>query len=484
MRSRPKIKKRIKQKHSSNSTKRIVFFALSLFVIIISYILISYFCIPKITLEIKGKKLGSSIVLNYKEKYNAPKYYAKYRGQDVTEKIEVVGNVDSNQLGVYKIYYHSKVGIFRRSRVLTVFVKDTSAPSLSLVGSSDVDVCPERKYQEQGFKAYDNFDGNITEKVKVKKIRDRIIYSVRDAAGNFREVVRHLHYQDQKPPTILLKGDIYENVYVGEKFEDPFVQAFDNCDGDLSKKVIVEGAVDTNVPGEYELKYSVYDQAHNKAEVKRIVRVLERGKNGAVYLTFDDGPRTGTTDVILDILKEENVKATFFVTNSGPDELIVREDQEGHTVALHTASHNYSYIYSSVDNYYSDLYSVRERVKRLTGKDADIIRFPGGSSNTISRKYSEGIMSILTSDVLKRGFRYYDWNLASGDAGEFHTADEVYHYVISHLSKERINVVLMHDIKSYTRDALRRIIQYGKENGYIFDKITSKTEMLTQRVNN
>ena len=153
-------------------------------------------------------------------------------------------------------------------------------------------------------------------------------------------------------------------------------------------------------------------------------------------------------------------------------------------MALHTASHNYSYIYSSVDNYYSDLYSVRERVKRLTGKDADIIRFPGGSSNTISRKYSEGIMSILTSDVLKRGFRYYDWNLASGDAGEFHTADEVYHYVISHLSKERINVVLMHDIKPYTRDALRRIIQYGKENGYVFNKITSKTEMLTQRVNN
>ena len=120
----------------------------------------------------------------------------------------------------------------------------------------------------------------------------------------------------------------------------------------------------------------------------------------------------------------------------------------------------------------------------MTGSDAKIIRFPGGSSNTISRRYSDKIMSFLTKDVVEKGFRYYDWNLASGDAGEIHTAEGIYEHVTKNLSKDRVNMVLMHDIKPYTRDALKKIIEYGKENGYNFDKITEKTDMIKQRVNN
>ena len=173
------------------------------------------------------------------------------------------------------------------------------------------------------------------------------------------------------------------------------------------------------------------------------------------------------------------------MTNSGPDELIKRAYDEGHTIALHTASHNYSIVYASVDSYFNDLNIVSERVKNITGVESKIIRFPGGSSNTVSRKYSSGIMSYLTSEVLKRGYRYYDWNVSSGDAaGGSPTASMIYDNVVSNLSKNRVNMVLMHDIKTYTRDALRDIIRYGKENGYVFDKITQDTEMITQRVNN
>ena len=183
-------------------------------------------------------------------------------------------------------------------------------------------------------------------------------------------------------------------------------------------------------------------------------------------------------------MKEEGVQATFFVTGSGPDELIKREYDEGHTVALHTFSHNYGTVYASVNAYFDDLAKVHDRVQRITGYDSRIIRFPGGSSNTISRRYQNGIMSILTKEVIQRGYYYYDWNLSSGDAGEYTDADSIYQNVIAHLSKNRVNMILMHDIKSYTRDALKRIIQYGKENGYHFEKITTQTEMLTQRVNN
>lgn len=484
MRSRPKIKKRIKVRGGSNGKKEIIFLSFSLLLFIFFFLLVPYFCMPKIVLKLNNKEIGNSITLNYREKYRAPKYYAYYNGKEITKDIAVSGNVNPTKLGEYKIYYKSKSGIFGKVRVLTVYVRDTSSPSIKLIGSNITDVCPNQTYEEEGYKAYDNVDGDITNRVKVKKVRDKIIYSVKDKAGNTKEVVRRLVYQDKTSPVIELKGQIYENIYIGDEFKDSYVTVKDNCDNDLSKKVSVEGKVDTSTAGVYELIYKVEDTSHNASEIKRVVNVVEHGQNGTIYLTFDDGPKSGTTDVILDILKEENVKATFFITNNGPDELVIREEEEGHTVALHTATHNYAYLYSSVENYYNDLYSVRERVKRLTGKEASIIRFPGGSSNTISKKYTPGIMSILTKDVLEKGFHYYDWNLASGDAGEFHTADEIYDYVVAHLSKDRVNMVLMHDIKPYTRDALRRIITYGKENGYYFDKITEKTEMMTQRVNN
>ena len=184
-------------------------------------------------------------------------------------------------------------------------------------------------------------------------------------------------------------------------------------------------------------------------------------------------------------MKEEGVEATFFVTNHGPDELIKREYDEGHTVALHTATHDYSIVYASDESYFNDLLSVQSRVKRITGYESKIIRFPGGSSNTISRRYSDGIMSRLTNEVVNRGFKYYDWNISSGDAaGGSPSPDTIYNNVVSNLSHDRVNMVLMHDIKTYTRDALRNIIRYGKENGYTFEKITINTEMVKQRVNN
>ena len=214
------------------------------------------------------------------------------------------------------------------------------------------------------------------------------------------------------------------------------------------------------------------------------------GEKGVIYLTFDDGPSDAITKQILNILKDEGVKATFFVTTRGSDSVIKREYNEGHTVALHTASHDYKQIYSSVNNYFNDLEKVKSRVKKLTGEDAVIIRFPGGSSNTVSRNYDKGahIMSVLTSEVLNRGYRYFDWNVDSGDAGNCVSASNksncVYKNVTKNLSKNKANVVLMHDIKSYSKDALRDIIAYGKVNGYTFKAITKDTAMVVQRINN
>ena len=483
-----RVKKRVRNTKKKESRKNSKFNFKILFIIfgcifgLIACIgLFQFLCFPKI--DLKGDK---KTVLNYKEKYVEKGYSAKYFGKDLTRDVKVSGKVHSNKLGTYKIRYQVGKGFFTRKVIRTVIVRDTEKPKLEIDGR-DLYLCPGSEVVPEKVKATDNYDGDISKRVKnvISKDKSSITYSVTDKAGNTKKVVKKIFFKDIEAPKLTLNGSELLYLYVGDEFKDPSVTIEDNCDSKLESKLKVEGNVDTNTIGDYELIYRVEDKAGNKGEAKRTVKVCEKTKNGTIYLTFDDGPQSGTTDVILDILKEEGVKATFFVTNKGPDELIKREYDEGHTVALHTATHDYSIVYASNESYFQDLYSVQDRVKRITGYESKIIRFPGGSSNTVSRKYTPGIMSYLTTEVQNRGFRYYDWNLSSGDAaGGSPTADQIYNNVVSNLSHDRMNMVLMHDIKTYTRDALKRIIQYGKANGYRFEQITMSTEMVTQRVNN
>ncbi len=472
-------KSKNQKKRSNESKKNLIIWGLIFVLCIVAYFIFDLMLLPQI--KLKG---NDTITINYKAKYKEKGYTASFLGDDISEDVKISGKVNSKKLGTYKIIYTVKTGIFKREVVRKVVVEDSSKPEITLASNDNIHVCPGKEYEEEKFTATDNYDGDLTDKVKVKKEKEKITYTVSDKAGNKTTVSRKILYDDLVNPEIKLEGS--ENVYlfVGDEYKESGYTATDNCDGDITKNVKVEGNVNTKATGEYTLKYTVEDQANNKVTAQRKVIVSEKTKNAAIYLTFDDGPKAGTTNVILDILKEEGVKATFFVTNGGPDDLIKRIYDEGHTLALHTASHDYSIVYASVDSYFNDLYTVQNRVKRITGYESKIIRFPGGSSNTVSRRYQIGIMSTLTKEVLNRGFRYYDWNISSGDAGETTQSSGVYQNVVNGLRKNRANVILMHDIKTYTRDALRDIIHYGKNNGYHFEQITMGTEMVTQRVNN
>lgn len=475
-----RIKKRVKdQKLFSN--KKIKIIGISILSLLLIFVLFNFFCLPKLVL--KGNK---KITLNYNEKYIEKGYKANYFGKNLTKNVKVSGKVKSQKLGVYKINYQVKHWIFTKKVTRTINVKDIEKPKMN-IDNKDVYICPGAEIVPEKVKATDNYDGDISKKVKnvVSRDKNKITYTVTDKSGNTKKVDKKIFYKDIEAPKLTLNEGETLYLYIGDEFKDPSVTVTDNCDSKLEDKITVSGQVDTSKVGDYEITYTVKDKANNEGSIKRVVKVSERNKNGAIYLTFDDGPNSGTTDVILDILKEEDVKATFFVTNKGPDELIKREYDEGHTVALHTATHDYAILYASDEAYFNDLYSVQDRVKRITGYESKIIRFPGGSSNTVSRKYSNGIMSRITQETLNRGFRYYDWNLSSGDAaGGTPTSDQIYNNVVNNLRQDRVNMVLMHDIKPYTRDALKRIIEYGKANGYHFEKITMETEMITQRVNN
>ena len=434
---------------------------------------------------------GDTIELKYGEKYKDPGYKVTKFGKDYTKDIKIKNKINSKKLGTYKIIYEVKINGITFKKVRKVKLIDDEKPIITLTGNENISICPNAEYKEEGYKATDNYDGDITKNVKITAKDGIISYSVKDSSGNTAEITRTITKEDKIAPTITLKGNKTITLYLGNTWKEPGYTATDNCDNDITNNVVKSGTVNPNKLGTYKITYTVKDMTGNQAVVERTVKVISKPVNnnsgsnkGVIYLTFDDGPKQGTTNVILDILKEENVPATFFVTNSGPDSLIKREYDEGHTVGLHTASHNYATVYKSVDSYYNDLLQVQNRVKRITGYESKIIRFPGGSSNTISKKYSKGIMTILTKDVVNKGYHYFDWNISSGDAGETTSSSGVYNYVVKSLSKNRSNVVLMHDIKPYTRDALRNIIRYGKNNGYTFAKITMSTPMVTHHVNN
>lgn len=229
------------------------------------------------------------------------------------------------------------------------------------------------------------------------------------------------------------------------------------------------------------IKITLKEEAEAAAAEK--ARKLAEAR-GIIYLTFDDGPGE-FTNALLDTLAKYNVKVTFFVTGRGDDATIKREFDEGHTVALHTWSHNYAYIYASLDNYFADLNQVATRVKNITGQDSKLIRFPGGSSNLVSRRYDHKtrIMSKLTREVEARGYQYFDWNVDSDDAGKANSPDVVFNNVVSRL-KDGPNIVLQHDIKPYSVEAVGRIIEYGLANNFAFDVLTPTSPTAHHGVNN
>lgn len=300
-----------------------------------------------------------------------------------------------------------------------------------------------------------------------------------DFRGRSYTAKRLVHVEDREAPELTLTGQAEVTVSRYDLFQDPGATARDRCDGDLTASIQVTDKASGDV---HTLTYTVTDKAGNTATATRQVSVYENSSGGSpVYLTFDDGPSDRVTPRVLDTLKEYNVHATFFIVNYGESgkALIRRMIDEGHTVAIHGYSHDYAAIYKSDEAFMQNIYRLRDRLRSDFGYEAAIIRFPGGSSNTVSRQYSVGIMSRLAQRVQAEGFTYFDWNVSSGDAaGTPASSGQIYNNVTSALRHGRSNVVLMHDAgaKGTTADALPDIIRYCLANGYSIQPITPATK--------
>lgn len=466
-----------KKRKLSFATK--VFLSFTVFTLILIFTCL--FNYPKLELH------DEEITLDMNEDFFYDNYKATVWGKDITNDVTITTNL-KKEYGTYDATFTVFNGPFKTVKNLKVKVVDKESPVITLEGDNEVKLCKIEDYKEAGYKAIDNIDGDITNNVTVTKTNDYIYYSVKDSFGNETSIGRKVNIEDDDAPTINLKGSREVYLPLNTNYEEPGYTATDNCLGDITDKVEVTNDIDNTKTGTYTVTYKVSDNK-NETVVKRTVYVVsDSNTKGVIYLTFDDGPGAYTNQ-ILDILKKYDIKATFFVTNGGSDDDILREYNEGHTVGLHTATHNYD-IYKSVDTYFEDLNKVQDRVTRITGTRAKYIRFPGGSSNTISRSRCKGIMTVLTGKVKEEGYRYYDWNSLVEDAGACASrkvTDKnacVLKYFKDTISYNKINVVLLHDIKSYTANSLENMILYAKNQGYIFKAIDDNTPEIHQHINN
>ena len=214
----------------------------------------------------------------------------------------------------------------------------------------------------------------------------------------------------------------------------------------------------------------------NVYQVDNMDNIAEEGDIPMVYLTFDDGPSENTDD----ILDDYNVKATFFVVGKDVDtygDAYRRIVADGHTIGMHSYSHNYSKIYQSEKSFVADYNKIHELIYDTTGVDTKLYRFPGGSSN----KVSNTSMSAFINYLNESGTVYYDWNVASGDAtSQAFTADELVDNVMSDVVKYKTSVVLLHDSsdKNATVEALPRLIEELNDAGAMILPITDDTTII------
>lgn len=432
---------------------------------------------------------GGDYTMEYGQSFTEPGATAKFLFFKVD--VQSQGDVPGNELGSYTVTYSAS--FFGKTTTVErkVNVVDTTAPTIVLMHKDGAFTLPGHEYQEEGFVAEDNYDGDLTDKVQ-KMVADGFVhYRVTDSSGNVAEVKREIVYNDITAPELTLKGGATMYLVLGKTFTDPGVTAIDDAEGDISNKVVVNSNLDSSKEGTYTIEYTVTDNYGNTAQVTRQVIVSKaqqsttpsNPKGGVIYLTFDDGPSQHTLR-LLDVLAKYNVKATFFVVGDKAIGYLDEIAAGGHALAIHSDTHNYGQIYASEDAFFKDLYAIQQKIYERTGILTTLMRFPGGSSNMVSKSYNVGIMTRLTKAVEAAGFTYFDWNVDSKDAGGAKTADEVYQNVINGCSTKSASVVLQHDIHGYSVDAVERIIQWGLANGYTFAALTEDSPTAHHPINN
>ena len=447
--------------------KKYILISIGVFILIL--LSITFFYVHRIN-SVKIRVLGDKVI----NQEVLTDYYDQgislYRGKkkiDISKyKVSRKGTVDTSTIGTYEIYYTAKYS-YRTLKVKRVInVVDTTLPELTVnVDEVDRDFCSKKIKQDIKYSAFDNYDGDITSHVTVEEGEDKLIYSISDSSGNISSKEVLINYGKKPKNKFYLNGSNPTHVIVNTEYQEKGANYTDGCGKKISSEIRINGNVDVNVEGTYYVNYET--DGENTLTRKVIV---EHYTPKTIYLTFDDGPGANTKK-ILDTLDKYGVKATFFVTNQFPSYqyLIAEEHNRGHKVAVHTYSHKYANIYTSVDDYINDFNMMNEIVNNQTGSYSKMFRFPGGSSNTVSRKYATGVVSAIATEMTNRGYVYFDWNLSSGDADGKSGTNQIINNVVNRVDKCATHcIILFHDYKATTAAAIDPILADLTKRGYKF----------------
>lgn len=211
----------------------------------------------------------------------------------------------------------------------------------------------------------------------------------------------------------------------------------------------------------------------SESETEEVVSYDKISKK-TIYLTFDDGPSMNI-DYLLDILDKYDAKVTFFMVGYSVEErpyLLEEVYERGHSIGMHSYSHDKK-IYESIKSFKDDLNKCEKTFKKVLGFVPKIYRLPFGSYNKYLNKEN---YKLLTKELIKRGYNYYDWNVATGDGSKDVVGYDIYVNAIRGMEEKDTPVILMHDTNQNTMAVIEFILQHGYMNGYKFEGLTKDTE--------
>ena len=442
--------------------------------LIVAFI-IWWFVFGNVEVKLQGEEL---VYASYKHDYQDAGFIITKNNNilDASQyNVSKSNNIDINNLGeylyAYDIVYKGKTFHLERK----VIVIDDEKPEIKVSHEKVIrDYCSKKDKEKFTFEVVDNYDGDLTNLATVEEMENAYQIKAIDSHNNINEVSIPIELTEKPKDIFKLNGN--STVYVGTntKYSDSGVTYTDGCGNKITDKVTVSGSVDTSKNGEYILNYSVGNQKLTRKVIVYTPQASSdstKNKEKIIYLTFDDGPCSYTSKV-LDTLKKYNVQATFFVTHQFGSyvPLIKREYEEGHSVAVHTYTHNWN-VYKSVDAYINDFKKMNEDIYKYTGNYSNIFRFPGGSSNTVSRSYAKGVVKAIASKMLSDGYQYFDWDVDSQDAAGA-SRSKIYSNVVNGVGKCSKCIVLMHDIKPNTVNELDNILNTLTSRGYKFGTLS------------
>lgn len=395
--------------------KKILIIVFLIFIIIITFLLCAQ-------IRLKGKDV---ITLSYDEVYEEPGYSSLF-------KVKVSNNIKNHKVGKYKVTYKNL--LFKKIRVVEIV--DEIKPVITLI-DDNVTILLNEEYKEPGYKANDEYDGDITDKVEIiSGLKNnqvgtyKITYKVTDSSKNTAKISR----------VVNVVNTLYKDEY--ESIDNKMVGWY------------TSNRQDGNRPRENEIKKYKDQNVYFLGPDKKVI-----------YLTFDEGGNITYVNEIVDILNKHNIDATFFFSrnyiSNNPD-LMKKIINSGHSIGNHTVNHLSMPSLATkdkFDSYYSEIKETEIAFMQATGKPMEkLFRYPMG-------EYSNRTMNIMKS----MGYKSVFWSVAYKDWD----ADYNKEYSLNNMKKQLHNgaIYLIHPKCKGNYEALEDFIIYATDLGYKFDLV-------------